>query len=795
MVATFYSKKNVVFYLLFVLILSIFAPISSTAADDEEQIFNISGEVFSSEGETAGNTYVKLIPRASIQTGETGSYEINDVYPGEYTIRAYFMNNGHTVVYRKIMVSDNIDLDWVEGSNWATVEVLDSNYELIEDSSDTSITLVENGQIEFLDNGRVEFGPFNVDNYYTLRAYYGDLDQSEHYLHFKMERGSNPGDFYPDVNDFELVHGKNSRYGFVTNPLGTPLEGILVSDGQQSFVTNSDGFYLLQNLDIGNSYNITFNQFGKQISEPLEETISSGPGWLNQTIDIDLNLPGNVSFVTPVQTLPMISMELEWLGSEYTDYYSVYSGVVAEENLIYRGLSKSFIFEPSEPGMIDFNVVANNSNGSTENLNSLRIIFLPPQSSENIWNVGMNWEYRVEYTPSGTIRDVKMTMIGTEIISDSFGLERDSFLLRLTGDYQLPDEKSYRWVDPNTLLNIHTYWSDDPISSSYFTEGTLGWNFTDESGHEGDLLTGEETLSMHFNRTNVIGVPGHPDGYADTFNTVYIQDDVVITTPAGVFNTRYIRIIDNTDNVISWELWYNDSVKNWVKIIDRLSGSHSDKVEYELTSYDAPTTPQFITQEEVINTKNYQISWADYPGVNEYQLLQNNEIIFEGNETSFLIENNDDGIYSYLLRGMMEGYFIEGEKLEIEVNYIPPKPILALDTQLINEGDSITISWSHIEGAEWYEIIIQDEEGNIQQMYNGSDNQVTLDGLSIGQNRIRANGMINGKVSDYSSSVFVTVLENEESSFPIGTLIFGFMLIALFTSNYILRENKNRRGE
>ena len=140
---------------------------------------------------------------------------------------------------------------------------------------------------------------------------------------------------------------------------------------------------------------------------------------------------------------------------------------MVEENLIYRGLSNTFMFEPSEPGMIDFNVVANNSNGSTENLNSLRIIFLPSQSGESIWNVGMNWDYRVEYTPSGTLRDVTMTMIGSEKITDSFGHERDSFLLRLTGDYQLPDEKSYRWVDSETLLNLHTYWLDDPSSSSY----------------------------------------------------------------------------------------------------------------------------------------------------------------------------------------------------------------------------------------------------------------------------------------------------------------------------------------
>ncbi len=786
-----YQKKNLVFCLLFIIILSFFSPIGTTSAQNEDSTFDISGAVFSSEETTAGNTYVKLIPRASIQTGETGSYHIADVTPGEYTIRAYFMNNGHTVVYRKILVKEDVSLDWTEGKNWVTIKVLDNNHQLIDDSSSTAITLIQNNQTGILDEGRVEFGPFNVDDYYTLSAKYGESNQPEHFLHFKMERGSNPGEIYPDVNDFEMVQGKNSRYGFITNTAGVPLEGILVSNGEQSFLTNSDGFYLLQNLDVGSSCTLTFQQFGQQISEPLDAFITTGPGWLNQTIDIELISPGNISFLTPVQTLPMTSIELEWSGSEYSDYYSVYSGPVVEENLIYRGLSNTFLFEPSEPGMIDFNVVANNSNGSTENLNSLRIIFLPSQSGESIWNVGMNWDYRVEYTPSGTLRDVTMTMIGSEKITDSFGHERDSFLLRLTGDYQLPDEKSYRWVDSETLLNLHTYWLDDPSSSSYFTEGTLGWNFTDETGNPGNLLENEDNLTMHFNRTNVIGVPGHPDGYDDTYNIVSIEDNVMVTTSAGVFSTRYIRITDNSDSMVSWELWYNETVKNWVKIIDRLSGSHSDKVDYELTSYEVPTTPQFISEEGEINSKDYEISWANYPGAKEYQLLQNNEIIYQGNMTTFLIENNNDAVYTYLLRGMMEGYYIEGDTLELQVNYIPPKIVLSVNSDIINEGDSVTLNWSHIESSEWYGIIVQDEEGNILEMYNGSENQVTLEGLSVGQNRIRINGMINGKVSDYSDSVFVVVLEDEESSFSSGVLIIGFMLIVLVATNIIFRQNRS----
>ena len=319
----------------------------------------------------------------------------------------------------------------------------------------------------------------------------------------------------------------------------------------------------------------------------------------------------------------------------------------------------------------------------------------------------------------------------------------------------------------------------------------MGWNFTDETGNPGNLLENEDNLTMHFNRTNVIGVPGHPDGYDDTYNIVSIEDNVMVTTSAGVFSTRYIRITDNSDSMVSWELWYNETVKNWVKIIDPLSGSDSDKVDYELSSYEVAPTPQFISEEGEINSKDYEISWANYPGAKEYQLLQNNEIIYQGNMTTFLIENNNDAVYTYLLRGMMEGYYIEGDTLELQVNYIPPKIVLSVNSDIINEGDSVTLNWSHVESSEWYGIIVQDEEGNILEMYNGSENQVTLEGLSVGQNRIRINGMINGKVSDYSDSVFVVVLEDEESSFSSGVLIIGFMLIVLVATNIIFRQNRS----
>ena len=68
-------------------------------------------------------------------------------------------------------------------------------------------------------------------------------------------------------------------------------------------------------------------------------------------------------------------------------------------------------------------------------------------------------------------------------------------------------------VDVNNLLNVKTYWVDAPSSSSYYQEGQLGWNFTN-NGQEVNLLSGDEPTSLHFNRTNIIGVPGHPKAAA-----------------------------------------------------------------------------------------------------------------------------------------------------------------------------------------------------------------------------------------------------------------------------------------
>ncbi|DAC19457.1 MAG TPA: hypothetical protein D7I06_00060, partial [Candidatus Poseidoniales archaeon] len=303
---------------------------------------------------------------------------------------------------------------------------------------------------------------------------------------------------------------------------------------------------------------------------------------------------------------------------------------------------------------------------------------------------------------------------------------------------------------------------------------------------EVNLLSGDEPTSLHFNRTNIIGVPGHPNGYDDTTNSITIQHDVELTVAAGTFMTTYISIVDNNDDIKSWELWYNATVRNYVKIIDRLPGSHSDSVELELTGYNLPTTPQFTTEEGNISVNDYSIEWGIFEGATSYQLLENGEIIYEGTSTSFDIEDQTDGQYLYQLNAVMDlGFILPGDQFELKVLFIQEPPTVITTTQSIEEGQSMELSWGPIENVAWYSVTSQDLDGVTTEIYNGTDNQVVLDGLEPGQNRIRVQvGLIDGKVSEKSPSIFITVedesVSSEASSSFIALMIFLLGLMTLF---------------
>ena len=758
-------------------------------AENENVTFTLSGNVYDQNGNIAASTSIKVDSMTSSWSNLTdGSYEFTGISPGEHTVRAYFMNNGHTVVYRKMFFSEDMQLDWYEGKNWATAEMFDNQGERVHNSVLSTISLVELGETHSLNNGRTEFGLLDIGEYYTLLASYGEIDDSSQYVHFKLEPGTATT---PSINDFDFHYGMNSRYGFILDNLGNPMVDVVVTNGQQTVATNSDGFYLLQNLVVGSQQNYTFTQGTQQVVDSFTDIIQEGPGWLNFTSNIEVEMPRNVTFLTEMQSINSNQFEIEWIGGEYTDFFSLYDGEIDEDNLIYRGFSNSFVYTPEETGTIEFRIVANNSNGSTVNSQPLLLIVLPEGSEQELWSSGMSWDYSVIHTPEYH-QNKTYTVIGSEKITDAFDRQRDTFLLRVSDEDYEDGEKAYRWVDSQNLLNIKTYWVDAPSSSSYFQEGQFGWNFTN-NGQEVNLLSSESPSKLHFNRTNIIGVPGHPNGYDDTINSIIINHGVEVTTSAGTFDTTHISIIDDNDQIISWELWYNSTVRNYVKIIDRLPGSHSEMVEYELTSFDVPLIPQFITEQSNLTDNDFNIEWANFQGAESYQILENGQVIYSGNNLSLEILNKTDGEYSYQVNAIMpSGHLVEGQVLLLNLEFIQPPPIFLTSTQNIDNSEDILIEWISVEDSAWYSLIVNYSDGSSEELYNGSSNFTTITDLDNGQNRLRVKVVLNNQIeSIYSDSIYVIVdsvsdiesISNQENYSLEIFIGFSVILIALVAIN------------
>mgnify|MGYP001169441775 FL=1 len=759
----------------------------NVSSESDEELFTISGNVFTSNGDKAGNTYVKLIPRDSVQTGSTGTYEIVNVPFGEHTIRAYFLDNGHTTSYRKIFVNQDTTLDWYEGKNWATFEMFNSSGQYVEDSVVSTIKLIESGETYSTVDGRLEIGPLEIGEYYTVRAYYGNEDHSTQYVHFKLDSSS--------PNDFDFNHGLNSRYGFILTEEGEPISEVTVSNGSTEVLSNEDGFFLFENLEIGTTQTFTFEKANIAVCSPINTTIEDGKGWMNASAIGEINYPEAPKFVTETQALrlSMLPIDIQWLGGNHSLFYTLLSN----DEIVYEGFSESFSFDTNEAGTYEFQIGATNSNGTTNRTQKLILVILPEQSSTDVWQPGMSWNYDISYTPTSVSPDPEgihratYTVLGKENVIDAYGNDKETFLLRKTDDYYMEREKSYRWVDSSNLLTLKTYWEDDPSSSSYYQRGTMGWSFTDSSGSEINPIIQEGNFTMHFNRTNIIGVPGHPNGYDDTENIVQITHNVLVNTPAGQFSTVYISIIDNNDGIVSWELWYNETAKNWVKIIDRLPGSHAEMVEYNLTSFYMPLNPQFITESEdnyIFN--DYTISWAPFEGAESYKLVENGNTIYSGNNTEFQILDRVDGTYTYEMYAVLPAEaMIKSSPITFNVSFIPEVPLFLTASQQIEEDGSIDIEWEYSEKIVWYSLIVEDKNGFKVEAYNGTDTSIKLDNLPSGQNRLRVQAKLdNGKITDFSDSIFIKVEERNEDSPMISIIPILVVLVALTMIN----RNRNK---
>ena len=767
-------STRVVILCIFVLICS---SISVHSESNTSESYTVSGYVLLPDGSPADATSVKLVPMDSVWTDQTGFYSISGVSTGEHIIRAYFMNNGHTVAYRSVVVDGDVELNWTVGKNWVIPRL--SENPTVNDYNITSVSINENGDITDLGEDVAYLGPYSIGDYYTLIGTFDDPEETTQQFHFQVSEGSTT---YPRPNEFTFQYGMNNLYGFLTDSTGTPMNEVLVSIENQTVSTNTDGFYLLRNLVIGDTYNVSFKQGNVEVFQTVSQQIYSGPGWFNVSSMVDVELPEPPYFHLSLDTSSNESYEISWDGGNFTEYFSVYEGEISDDNTpIYTGTQRSIDWVPSESGTFVFNIIAVNSNGSTESTQSFVLIVLPDSQSDDLWSEGMSWDYALTHTPLSPdgVHNRTITAISTETIEDAFGSMRESYLVRVTDGVDEEGVQRYRWVDKSNLLMIKTYWADAPSSSSYYQEGTLGWEFTDSEGDEASLLSGQP-IQLHFNRTNVIGVPGHPNGYDDTINNVSISYDVEVSTPAGSFMTTYISITDASDGIKSWELWYNHTVRNWVKIIDRLPGSHSDSVEYVLTDFEVPLTPQFLVEDSSIDTKNFTIHWSDFQGTESYELSHNGVVIYAGSSNNYEVTNLEDGEHHFEIVAIMNSdYSVIGNGLNLSVLFVQKSPILEIENQNLTIGSSKLVTWTEIDGAQGYVLGVILPDGSYYEAYNGSANSFELEIDSIGQHRIRVMVLMDdGPNSDWSESVFFLADEGTNDA-SLGTVVFGFVLLLI----------------
>ena len=122
------------------------------------------------------------------------------------------------------------------------------------------------------------------------------------------------------------------------------------------------------------------------------------------------------------------------------------------------------------------------------------------------------------------------------------------------------------------------------------------------------------------------------------------------------------------------------------------------------------------------------------------------------------MENRGDGDYEYQINAITElDYVLVGATLDLVVDFVPPVPEFSSSTSQLNVSETATFSWEYVYEADWFAISQQGPDGETVEIYNGSSSSIEVDFAEPGLHRLRLTAMVDGKVSEPSSSVFVTV--------------------------------------
>ena len=117
--------------------------------------------------------------------------------------------------------------------------------------------------------------------------------------------------------------------------------------------------------------------------------------------------------------------------------------------------------------------------------------------------------------------------------------------------------------------------------------------------------------------------------------------------------------------------------------------------------------------------------------------------------------------------------------------YVVIPPTLSATNYDTDSGDEVTISWTNISDLSWYSLVLQNADGEVSEIYNGTENTFSTSELEVGLNRLRISASTtDGKVSEFSDSIFVSVEEkviDDADSISVSTIsLFAIMVLILF---------------
>ena len=153
--------------------------------------------------------------------------------------------------------------------------------------------------------------------------------------------------------------------------------------------------------------------------------------------------------------------------------------------------------------------------------------------------------------------------------------------------------------------------------------------------------------------------------------------------------------------------------------------------------------PQFLTESGNQSNSTYAIEWSNFDGTQAYQLLENGIEIYRGDATSYEVGKRSDGVYEYQINAIMGlEYVLQGGVIELAVDFVPPVPVISTPSQTMDEDELVNLSWTGLQEVQWYTVSVEQPDGTIAEVYNGSNPYVELENLVMGQNRIRVTAMV-----------------------------------------------------